>query len=188
MFSGATVQFAWALDNFHDSPSAVLARRAYLPWVPSGNSYSHRVSVDAYGPVTAIQQAMVNLFADMGIQPANLEPGLVPATASTDETAPLSKIASPADGTTVTDGMVTIAGTASDAGGGVVAGVEVSVDGGTTWHPATGAEQWTYNWAVPEGSSLATIMSRATDDSVNIEAPSNGITVRLGTAPSGAAR
>ena len=188
VFSGATVQFAWALDNFHDSPSAVLARRAYLPGVPSGNSYSHRVSVDSYGPVTAIQQAMVNLFADMGIQPASLEPGLVPATASTDETAPLSKIASLADGTTVTDGMVTIAGTASDTGGGVVAGVEVSVDGGTTWHPTTGTEQWTYNWAVPERSGLATIMSRATDDSVNIEAPSNGITVRLGTTPTGAAR
>ena len=177
VFSGGTVQFAWALDNFHDNPGAVLGRRAYLPGVPSGNSYSHRVSVDPYGPVRAIQQAMVNLFADMGIQPANLEPDLVPATPSTDKTAPLSKIASPADGTTVADGTVTIAGTASDAGGGVVAGVEVSVDGGKTWHPATGTGQWTYRWAVPEGSGLATILSRASDDSVNIEVPAKGITV-----------
>ena len=190
VFSGATVQFAWALDNFHDSPSAVLVRRAYLPGVPSGNSYSHRVSVDQYGPVKAIQQATVNLFADMGVQPASLEPDLVPAAPSTDKTAPFSKIASPADGTTVAGGTVTIAGTASDAGGGVVAAVEVSVDGGKTWHPATGTGQWTYRWAVPEGSGLGTILSRASDDSVNVEAPNKGITVSHGrvTAPTGAAR
>ena len=44
------------------------------------------------------------------------------------------------------------AGTASDAGGGVVAGVEVSTDGGTTWHPATGTTNWTYTWIVNTGS------------------------------------
>ncbi len=37
-------------------------------------------------------------------------------------------------------------GTATDTGGGVVAGVEVSVDGGTTWHPATGTTSWTYTF------------------------------------------
>ena len=42
--------------------------------------------------------------------------------------------------------MVTVTGTASDSGGGVVAGVEVSTDGGTTWHPATGTTSWTYSW------------------------------------------
>jgi hypothetical protein len=33
---------------------------------------------------------------------------------------------------------VTISGTAADTGGGVVGGVEVSTDNGTSWHPATG--------------------------------------------------
>ena len=33
---------------------------------------------------------------------------------------------------------MTVTGTATDAGGGRVAGVEVSTDGGTSWHPATG--------------------------------------------------
>ena len=41
---------------------------------------------------------------------------------------------------------VTITGTATDTGGGVVGGVEVSTDGGTTWHPATGRGTWTYTW------------------------------------------
>ena len=44
----------------------------------------------------------------------------------------------PAGGATVTNNVaVTVSGTATD-GGGVVAGVEVSTDGGQTWHPATG--------------------------------------------------
>ena len=64
--------------------------------------------------------------------------GLVPATQSTDTTPPTSTITSPSPGATFSDGSaVTISGTATDAGGGVVAGVEVSTDGGTTWHPAT---------------------------------------------------
>ena len=42
-----------------------------------------------------------------------------------------------------------ITGTATDTGGGVVGGVEVSVDGGT-WHPATGRENWSYSW-IPSG-------------------------------------
>ena len=54
---------------------------------------------------------------------------------------------SPATGATLQDGNpVTITGTATDAGGGVVAGVEVSTDGGTTWHPRRHGDHvsWTY--------------------------------------------
>ena len=43
-----------------------------------------------------MQQATVNLFADMGAQPDSLISGLVAATASTDTTAPTSTITSPA--------------------------------------------------------------------------------------------
>ena len=40
-----------------------------------------------------------------------------------------------------------ITGTATDGdGGGIVGGVEVSVDGGQTWHPATGRADWRYTW------------------------------------------
>ena len=47
-------------------------------------------------PIDArMQQATVNLFADMGVQPATLQAGLTAAAASTDATAPISTITSP---------------------------------------------------------------------------------------------
>ena len=67
-----------------------------------------------------------------------LQASLVLAQASSDHTAPTAAITSPIGGTSVNQGQnVTITGTASDVGG-RVAGIEVSTDGGTTWHPATG--------------------------------------------------
>ena len=115
-----------------------------------------------------MQQATVNLFADMGAQPATLHARARRGRdESTDTTAPTSTITSPP--ATVADGTrVTLTGTATDTGGGVVAGVEVSTDGGTTWHPARPARpSWTYTW-VAHGSPTATIKVRATDDSGNI--------------------
>ena len=41
---------------------------------------------------------MINLFADMGVQPGSIQPGLVAATASTLTTPPTSTITSPASG------------------------------------------------------------------------------------------
>src|SRR5205823_6786557 len=127
----------------------------------------------------AMQQATVNLFADMGAQPTTLISGLTAATASTDATAPTSAISSPSQGANLSDGSaVTISGTATDSGGGVVAGVEVSTDGGTTWHPANGTTNWSYTWSA-HGSPSAVIKSRAVDDSGNLESPSAGTTVSV---------
>ena len=126
-----------------------------------------------------MQQATVNLFADMGVQPYSLITGLTPATASTDTVAPTSTITSPAAGANIADGTrVTVTGTAADTGG-VVAGVEVSTDGGTTWHAATGTTSWSYSW-VAHGNPTAAIKSRAVDDSGNVENPSAGVTVNIG--------
>ena len=134
----------------------------------------------------AMQQATVNLFADMGnVQPATLMSGLTPATESTDTTPPTSTITSPSSGATFSDGSaVTISGTATDAGGGVVAGVEVSTDGGTTWHPVTTMSApdtsvtWSYSW-IAHGNPTTTIESRAVDDSGNLETPGPGVTVNV---------
>ena len=71
-------------------------------------------------------------------------------------------------------------GTATDVDGRVAA-VEVSVDGGLTWHPADGRESWSYSWT-PSGNGLVTILSRAVDDSGNLEIPSAGIDVIVGEA------
>ena len=126
-----------------------------------------------------MQQATVNLFADMGVQPVSLQTGLVPATASTDHIAPNSSFTAPSAGSSVTGGTrITITGTAVDSGGGVVGGVEVSTDGGTTWHPATGRESWSYSWQ-PTAEGPAVIKSRAVDDSGNLENPSVGIGVTV---------
>ena len=130
-----------------------------------------------------MQQATVNLLADMGAQPDTLQGDLVSAAASTDTAAPSSQITSPVDGSNVNSGQpITISGTATDAtgesGGGQVGGVEVSTDGGATWHPAQGRDNWTYSWT-PGAAGSATIKTRATDDSGNLETPGAGVTVNV---------
>ena len=130
-----------------------------------------------------MQQATVNLLADMGVQPATLQSGLVPATASTDTTPPKSTVTSPSPGTNVTAGaQVMISGTAQDSGGGVVGAVEVSLDGGTTLHPAIGRENWTYN-AVFTNSGPVSVLSRAVDDSGNLEVPVSPSGVNVVVSP-----
>ena len=159
VFGSGTILWAWGLDKNHDNPDKDI--------------------ISAPEPDPKMKQATVNLFADMGVQPASLQPGLTAATASTDTVAPTSTISSPASGTTVQSGSpVTISGTAADTGGGVVGGVEVSVDGGTTWHPATGRSSWTYIWT-PSTLGSVTIKSRAVDDSGNLETPNAGKTVTV---------
>jgi hypothetical protein len=151
VFGAGTVQWSWGLDSNHDRGSAAAD--------------------------TAVRQATVNLFADMGVQPGSLQSGLVPGTV--DTTAPGSVITAPTAGTSVTSGVVrTISGTASDTGGGSVASVEVSVNNGTTWVAATGTTSWSYQWT-PSGSGSATLRSRATDSSGNRETPSAGVTVTI---------
>ena len=61
VFGAGTVQWSWGLDEDHDF-------------------FGTPASPD-------MQQATVNLFADMGVQPTTLDAGLVPATASTDTAA-----------------------------------------------------------------------------------------------------
>ena len=154
VFSAGTVQWAWGLDDTHD--------RAADPVSPS------------------MQQATVNLLADMGVQPTTLQAGLTPASVSTDITGPTAAITSPASGTDVPSGsVVTITGTAADTGGGVVAAVEVSVDGGTTWKAATGRDTWSYEWVAGSAGSSVTILSRAVDDSLNIGSESAGIIINV---------
>ena len=61
---------------------------------------------------------------------------------------------------------MTITGTASDSGG-QVGGVEVSTDGGVTWHPAVGRTSWTYVW-LPTVVGSTSLRARAVDDSANL--------------------
>jgi hypothetical protein len=153
VFGAGTVQWSWGLDDVHDRGSDP--------------------------PVLAMQQATVNLLAEMGVQAGALQSGLVAATASGDASPPASTIGFPLDGGSTPAGVtITVSGTAVDVGGGSVGGVEVSVDGGTTWAPATGTTSWTYAWT-PQTAGAATVRARAVDDWGNLESPGAGISVTV---------
>ncbi|MFC5757550.1 N,N-dimethylformamidase beta subunit family domain-containing protein, partial [Rhizobium sp. GCM10022189] len=173
---GNTTGNATATHNLtlYRAPSGALvfgAGTVYWTWGLSDNHDNQATPTDP-----RVQQAMVNLLADMGIQPGTLQSGLVAATGSTDHVAPTSIITAPS--TATVGSSVTITGTAADTGGGVIAGVEVSTDNGASWHPATGDENWTYTWS-PQVAGSYTILSRAVDDSINLESPSAGRTVTV---------
>ena len=111
-----------------------------------------------------LQQFMVNLFAEMGVQPATLQAGLVPGDKSTDFTPPETTIWS----LNSFAGSLVVNGFGMDSGGGVVAGTEISTDGGNSWHPTIGSSgQWLYSWA-PAGTGNITVLARSVDDSVNL--------------------
>jgi hypothetical protein len=165
VFGAGTVQWAWGLDDVN-------------MWQDAGPPAGAK-------PDPAVQQATVNLFADMGAQPTTMMSGLVAATKSTDTTAPTSTITSPTTNASLQDGnSATITGTATDTGGGVVAGVEVSTDGGHSWRPAAiqGADgasvTWKYTW-VASGYPTTSIESRAVDDSGNLENPTDATSVNV---------
>jgi len=149
VFGAGTVRWSWGLDSNHDDGTST--------------------------PDVDVQQATVNLFADMACQPGSLQPGLVAATASTDTTPPSSGINAVTGAQVGTP--ISVTGTATDVGG-VVAGVEISVDGGATWHQASGRSSWTFTW-LPTKSGSINLRSRAVDDSGNLETPSAGINVTV---------
>ena len=156
VFGAGTVQWSWGLDADH---------------VRGG---------EAASPV--MQQATYNLFADMGVQPATLQAGLLPASPSTDTIAPTATITSPATIGVSAGTPQTIQGTATDRGGGVVGAVEVSVDGGSTWHPAAGRAAWTYTWT-PDASGSVTPLARAADDSGNLTGADQSRCLRVEAIP-----
>ncbi|WP_308250072.1 DUF4082 domain-containing protein [Sphaerisporangium fuscum] len=153
VFGAGTVQWSWGLDANHTTPGTP-------------------TNID-------MQQATVNLLADMHSQPSSLQPGLVPATASTDTSPPTSAITSPSNAGTVTNGsVVMVQGTAADTGGGVVAGVEISFDG-VRWFQAQGTTDWSYQWQPPATSGPVTIRVRAVDDIGNLQTTTTAITVNV---------
>ncbi len=157
VFGAGTVQWSWGLDGNHDQGDTV--------------------------PDHSMQQATVNLLADMGTQPGELQPDLAAAAESSDTEPPSTTIGSPADGGQVESGKpTTITGIANDAtgevAGGQVAGVEVSTDGGARWHPAIGRDQWSYTWR-PGKTGNVTIEARAVDDSGNLDSAGDQVSVEV---------
>ncbi|NUL48816.1 DUF4082 domain-containing protein [Cellulosimicrobium funkei] len=151
VFSAGSIQWTWGLDEWHDGDGAPADPR--------------------------MQQAQVNLFADMGVQPETLMDGLVPAEASTDTTPPTVQVTDAPTGPVPHGEEVTLSGTATDGTGpesGVVAGVEFSLDAGATWMAAEGTADWTLSYLQP-GLDEHTVLVRAIDDNANY--PSNATRV-----------
>ena len=93
---------------------------------------------------------------------------------------PTSTITFPTEGATITlVPPIAITGTASDAGGGSVVRVEVSVNGGGTFSAATGTNAWSFNWT-PSAPGPVTIRSRAVDNTGNVQNPPAEIHVTRG--------
>ena len=59
VFAAGSIYFAWALDDHHDSVTGIPPHEE--------NYFDCRVLTDGYGPVPELQQAMLNLFADMKV-------------------------------------------------------------------------------------------------------------------------
>jgi hypothetical protein len=156
VFGAGTIQWSWGLDNVHDRESAT--------------------------PQLDMQQATVNLFYDMGVQPATPQAGIVLSAASGDQVPPTSVINSPSNGASLqANQAVTISGTASDASG--ISRVDVSVNGGVSWQTASGTTNWSYSWT-PTTSGSFVVRSRAVDNAGNTESAgtppaANAITVTV---------
>jgi hypothetical protein len=75
VFGAGTVQWSWGLDGNHDRGGSL--------------------------PDARMQQATVNLLADMGTQPGSIQSGLVTTTAATDDDAPISAVNAPAASATL---------------------------------------------------------------------------------------
>ena len=151
--------------TLHRKPSGALVFSASMFRWSHGLDSARSVGNADPGAVSGdLQQATINLLADMGVQSGSLQPGLVAASASTDDSAPSSRIVE----LNAATGLIT--GTAFDAEG-VVAGVEVSFDNGTTWHgavlsKAAKSTSWSYMSVTPAN---VTPLVRAVDDSGNLE-------------------
>ena len=126
VFGAGTVQWVWGLDPFHD-----------LQYPHQRNKYVTRAEIDSQGIEPVVAQATVNIFADMGVQPSTLradELGLVYASKTTDGEPPTSAILATMVGEL--SKSIIVVSEAADGGGGVVAGLEVSFDGGVRFHPS----------------------------------------------------
>ncbi|MCB9445852.1 MAG: tandem-95 repeat protein, partial [Ardenticatenaceae bacterium] len=151
--NGQRYQASWAAEPWNEDAGQP---RIFRAWVD--------LAVDSYSSVTAVAEDKAgNVTSDSSLS------FTVTGTAAPDNTAPNLTIAQPVDGSWVTR-IVTFTGTAVDSGSGI-AFVEVSVDGGSTWRPATvSGSDWSLVWEGPEDEAFVSYPAwvRATDHAGNV--------------------
>ena len=161
VFGTGTVQWSWGLSNLHTDNTGVANP-------PNPPNQSTTVDRD-------VQQSTMNVLSDMRVQPTTPQAALVPGSALPAGTpGPTTSVSAPSAGTTVQVlKPLTATGLATPASGTVVARVEVSVDGGTTWNAANttpttgGAVSWSYAWT-PTTMGPTQLQVRADDDNADI--------------------
>jgi hypothetical protein len=155
VFGAGTVMWAWALDTHHAlGPDGSGANTPEYP---------------------EIQQAMVNLFADMGVEPETLQDNLVPGGVPVDHRAPDVTINPWLSNLKYYSGDVfSLSGTASDLEG-HLAGVAVAVDGNPNLHASDNGD-WAVNVQVFGAGSHA-VKIRAFDTSLNVSEASVAVNI-----------
>jgi hypothetical protein len=135
VFGAGTCHWSWGLSSWHEL-------------------YNGRIVPED----SDIQQATLNLFADMGVLPwtfvaftSSSAKVLVFPSESRDVTPPSSAILRVEH--SANKHALLVWGKAEDSGGGQVAAVEVSVDGGRSWELATGRHHWQFVHYFGSGSS-----------------------------------
>jgi len=142
VFGAGTVQWSWGLDSHRDTETGVPPERA--------NPTNIRVGVDQMGSEPDIEQATLNLFTDMGVNPQveKLKPELVKPNQTTDRIPP--KVYSSQQSIVTKETHIDLFGEALDEDG-VLGAVEYSIDDGLSWHVAdfqenlhTGSYSWKF--------------------------------------------
>lgn len=161
-FGAGTVQFSWGLAPIHDDVGGVNLLNNFL---------NSRLAYDVTSVEQSIQQLLVNVLAHQGVRGSALQEGLTQPGHSTDTQSPQSRCWCEGDD----DDSTLVRIQSSDLGGGIVASVELSFDGGITWKLAQWqgngsllmgqASEWTYNRDAHTMSRG--VLCRATDDSLN---------------------
>ena len=147
--------------NWYPATGGTIWRYSWTLPVPGGYSLLAR-AVDAAGNVGS--------------------PGTA-VTVTVDPARPVSAVTSPTDGATVGGIACTITGTAADHSGTGLSSVEVSTDGGVSWHSASDTSgngswsSWAYSWPLGTSGGPANLRCRATDNNGHVETPGHGFDV-----------
>jgi hypothetical protein len=159
VFGAGTINWAWGLDDKHDLQVLDELRR---PQYPADRR---------------VQQATRNLLEDMGAHPTTPQPELSSVEAPLGPP-PTARIITPEDGAVVAWGEQVWTRGVAHSEAGVVGAVEVSTDGGASWHPAEGRTRWSYAW-VPASPGPAHIACRAVDDAGQIQGQPEHVAVHV---------
>jgi len=130
------------------------------------------------------RRLVTGAIATVAMVPALVAVGVRGADASADDH-PVSTIMSPEAGTSdMYYNPVTVEGTAVNGEAGGIVRVELSLDGGATWHltqPNPTFETWSYTFT-PTAPGVITLVSRAATADV-VEDPTNSVTIKPHSGP-----